>query len=414
MPMLFGTNLQYANSYNNRIVLEIIRLKGPVSRMDISRQTHLTVQTVTNITKKLAKSGLIIEHSRQISGRGAPAVQLKINEDAAYSIGIDFDKDHLTAVMLNLNGEICHELTRDLDFPSPEEAIDLMCSTVEDIIRHQKISKKKIWGVGIGLPGPMDPTKHKSESDDMFNPNALPGWDHTPVLKQLRDRLGLPIITENNASAAAIGEHWYGKGKYINSFFFLYFGAGLGGGLVIRGQLYSGHTGNAGELGYFPSSFRSGNGNLFEHDHLGGFFNMPLLKKKMTDAGYPASSQDDLATRFEEGNPILVEWLETATDQLVPLIAAVEYLLDPEVIFLGGRLPENILGWMRKRILDGLPPHRIPRKSSRPELEIASSGIDAAALGVATLPLYTILAPVPELLMKQDLRHSDHFGPNES
>jgi predicted NBD/HSP70 family sugar kinase len=411
--MLFGTNLQYANSYNNRIVLEIIRLHGPLSRMDISRQTHLTVQTVTNITKKLAQSGLILEHSRQISGRGAPAVQLKINEEAAYSIGIDFDKDHLTAVMLNLNGRICHEMSMDLDFPSPQEAIELMSKTVSDIIQKQKISRKKLWGVGIGLPGPLDPTKDKQVSDDGINPNALPGWENTPVLKQLRERLDLPVIIENNASAAAIGEHWYGKGKHINSFFFLYFGAGLGGGLVIRGQLYSGHTGNAGELGYFPSSLRADNGNRHEHDHLGGYFNMPLLKQKMIDAGYPASSQQDLASRFEEGNPILMKWLETGTGQLVPLIAAVEYLLDPEVIFLGGRLPENILGWVRRHILDALPPHRIPRKSSRPELEIASSGIDAAALGVATLPLYTILAPVPELLMKQDLRHADHFGPNQ-
>ncbi len=411
--MLFGTNLQYANSYNNRIVLEIIRLHGPLSRMDISRQTHLTVQTVTNITKKLAKSGLILEHSRQISGRGAPAVQLKINEEAAYSIGIDFDKDHLTAVMLNMNGKICHEMSMDLDFPSPQEAIELMSNTVSEIIQKQKISRKKLWGVGVGLPGPLDPTKDKQESDEGINPNALPGWDHTPVLKQLRERLELPVIIENNASAAAIGEHWYGKGKHINSFFFLYFGAGLGGGLVIRGQLYSGHTGNAGELGYFPSSLRSDNGNRHEHDHLGGYFNMPLLKQKMIDAGYPAHSQQDLASRFEEGNPILMKWLETGTSQLVPLIAAVEYLLDPEVIFLGGRLPENILAWMRLNILEALPPHRIPRKSSRPELEIASSGIDAAALGVATLPLYTILAPVPELLMKQELRHADHFGPNQ-
>lgn len=410
--MLFGTNLQYANSYNNRIVLEIVRLHGPVSRMDISRKTHLTVQTVTNITKKLAQSGLILEQSRQISGRGAPAVQLVINDEAAYSIGIDFDKDHLTAVMLNLNGKICYEMSRDLDFPTPSEAVDIMSSAVFHIIDQQKISKKKIWGVGIGLPGPLDPTKDKETGEDLVNPDALPGWDHTPVLKQLKERLGLPIITENNASAAAIGEHWYGKGKHINSFFFLYFGAGLGGGLVIRGQLYSGHTGNAGELGYFPSSLRNEAGKIFEHDHLGGYFNIPYLKKKMTDAGYPAHSQHDLATHFNDGNPILMKWLDSGAEQLIPLIAAVEYLIDPEVIFIGGRLPENILAWMRDRITQSLPPHRIPRKTTRPELEIASSGIDAAALGVAALPLYTSLAPVPELLMKQDLRFADHFGPN--
>ncbi len=141
-----------------------------------------------------------------------------------------------------------------------------------------------------------------------------------------------------------------------------------------------------------------------------------ISKKKILGfgIGQPAHSQETQATRFDGGNPILAKWLKTGTEQLVPLIAAVKYLIDPDVIFLVGRLPENIYGCMQKRILDGLPPHRIPRKSSRPELEIASSGIDAAALGVATLPLYTILAPVPELLMKHDPRHPDHFGPDKS
>ncbi|MBP3192318.1 ROK family transcriptional regulator [Natronogracilivirga saccharolytica] len=410
--MLFGTNLQYANSYNNRIVLEMIRLYGPLSRMDIARKTHLTVQTVTNITKKLMSSGLVLEDSRHTGGRGAPALLLKINADAAYSIGIDFDKDHLTTVMLNLNGEIIYETSRELDFPSPEEAIDLMTDAVDKAVSYKKVSRKKVWGVGVGLPGPLNRPTGDGESQELFNPDALPGWHHAPVFKKLRERLNMPVIIENNASAAAIGEHWYGNGRGINSFFYLYFGAGLGGGLVIRGQLYSGHTGNAGELGYFPTSLQTGSDGSHEHDHLGGYFNMPKLKKKLSDAGHDAASQEDLAALFDEGNAIFMEWLDTGAGQLIPLLAAVEYLIDPEVIFLGGRLPENVLGWLKKRITDALPPHKIPRKLTRPELKIASSGIDAAALGVATLPLYTSLAPVPELLMKQETPHSDYFGPN--
>lgn len=410
--MLFGTNLQYANSYNNRIVLEMIRLYGPMSRMDIARKTHLTVQTVTNITKKLMSSGLVLEDSRHMGGRGAPALLLKINADAAYSIGIDFDKDHLTTVMLNLNGTIIYETSRELDFPSPDEAITLINEAVEKAIEKKKVSRKKVWGVGVGLPGPLNRSQGDEETQEVFNPDALPGWHHAPVLQKLRDRLNLPVIIENNASAAAIGEHWYGNGRGINSFFYLYFGAGLGGGLVIRGQLYSGHTGNAGELGYFPTSLQADPKPPHEHDHLGAYFNMSLLKKKLSDAGYDADTQEDLAVLYDENNSIFMEWLDTGADQLIPLFAAVEYLIDPEVIFLGGRLPENVLSWLRNRIMDALPPHKIPRKLTRPELKIASSGIDAAALGVATLPLYTSLAPVPELLMKQDSPHSDHFGPN--
>lgn len=412
--MLFGTNLKYATSFNNRIVLETIRLHGPISRMDISRKTHLTVQTVTNITKKLIDAGLVLKDSKHVAGRGAPALKLKLNENAAFSIGIDFDKDHLTALMLNLNGKICYEMSRDLNFPSPQEAISLLTRTVTDIIENEKISKDRIWGVGVGLPGPMDKAKGPDASESIVNPDALPGWNNIPVLKQLREKLNLPVIIENNASAAAIGEHWYGDGKQNSSFFYLYFGAGLGGGLVIRGQLYSGHTGNAGELGYFPTSFLLQESIDHEHDHLGGYFNMPILKKKMADAGFQANTRDELARSFDEENPILFDWLRKGSEQLIPLIAAVEYLIDPEVIFLGGRLPDNILKWLKKQIIESLPPHRIPRKTGRPELKIATTGIDAVALGMATLPLYTSFAPLPELLMKQDSNMTDTFAPHKN
>jgi len=84
--MLKGTNLQYAKSYNIRIVLESIRLYGPVSRIDLARRTNLTAQTVTNIRRELLKAGLIYEAQRSQEGRGAPSILLQLNPDGAFSI----------------------------------------------------------------------------------------------------------------------------------------------------------------------------------------------------------------------------------------------------------------------------------------------------------------------------------------
>ena len=134
--MLTGTNLQQANSYNIRIVLETVRLHGPLSRIEISRRTRLTAQTVTNITKKLLAAGLIVEAERLQEGRGAPSILLRLNPDAAFSVGLDFDKDHLTGVLVDLSGRIRQRENLDLDFPSPEEAMSLMTRTVNRLIER--------------------------------------------------------------------------------------------------------------------------------------------------------------------------------------------------------------------------------------------------------------------------------------
>lgn len=104
--MLIGTNLKYAREHNFRIVLESVRLFGPISRAELARRTGLTAQTVSNISRGLLEDGLILEGERKQSGRGAPSTHLMLNAAGAYSVGLDLDKDHLTAVLVDFVGEV--------------------------------------------------------------------------------------------------------------------------------------------------------------------------------------------------------------------------------------------------------------------------------------------------------------------
>jgi len=405
--MLTGTNLQYANSYNIRIVLEAIRLYSPISRMEIARRTQLTAQTVTNITKKLLQLGLIVESERLQEGRGAPSIMLKLNKNAAFSIGLDFDKDHLTGVLVDLNGVIRQRESLSLDFPKPDEAMKLMASISETLIQREKINKSLVWGVGVGLPGPLVVSKGSVVSN-VANPQFFPGWNHVPVTQILGERLKLPIFLENNANASAIGERWYGEGQHVKTFFYVFFGAGLGGGLFLNGQLYSGFSGNAGEIGYLPSksSYRYQENSIDEkgitESHTGMHFNLPLLFRKLKSAGLDVKNTEDLNHYFEIEHPLVMEWVEQAIDELVPLVLSIEYLIDPEVIFFGGRIPDAIIQYFLLGINEKLPASRMQGKTVIPVLRKAKSGQDAAALGVATIPLYNSFAPLPNVLMKNE------------
>lgn len=398
--MLTGTNLVYTKKYNLRIVHEVIRVYGPLSRADIARQTELSVQTVSNLVKELLALRLVQEGGRRSEGRGAPSTSLTLNPDGAYAIGLDLDRDHLTGVLVDLAGNVRHRLHMEVETPSPTEMLELMCGMVETMATRQGLRLQDVAGLGLGVPGPM----HRAEGGTgyLVNPKAFPGWHDIPLATWLRERLDMPVFLENNALAAAVGERWYGAGRQINNFFYIYFGSGLGGGLIMNGQPYEGFTGNAGEIGYLPTvlSRDATNPPMEDEPHVGLHFNMPRLYARLRRGGTEVNSLEELDRLVADGHPGMLEWMDDASDHLTALVLAIEYVLDPEAICFGGRLSDRIVGGLMERVARLLPERRPRGKVDVPRHFLATAGADAGALGVATLPIYEIFAPAPSVLLK--------------
>lgn len=401
--MLLGTNLTYTKAFNYRIVFETIRLYGPISRADIARQTNLTAQTVSNIVKRLLDTGLIREGTKRQDGRGAPSVTLEINPNGSYSIGLDLNSDHLTGVMVDLKGNVKERIYYSLEPTSPDEAIKLLAQTIKQLMIDENIEDDQLSGIGISFPGPMEIKKNSSVTN-VVNPKAFPNWNKVPVVKLLSEYVNVPIFLENNASAAAVGERWYGAGRHASSFLYVFFGAGLGSGLIVNGDLQDGYTGNTGELGYIPMWHNPSFLSDSKHPHIGEHFNLKNLYNWLnnSDSKINVSQPLDLDDLFHNKNKYFMQWLKLGEQMLVPTFLTIEYLIDPEVIFLGGRLPKSIIEHMRDKLSNEIPKHRIERKSSGPDLKCATAGVDAAALGAATLPMFDLFAPQPHVLIKKD------------
>ncbi len=398
--MLKGTNIRYARAYNFRIVLETIRLHGPISRADIARRSGLTAQTISNITRDGLESGLILEGDQVREGRGAPSMGLKLNHAGAYSIGLDIDKDHITGVLVDLGGYVRQRLHEEIHFPTPEVAFERIERMAARLMALERLERSSVWGIGIGFPGPLAIERDRNVSS-VINIMNFPGWQNVPVTEEMQRRLGLPVLVENNATAAAVGERWYGDGQHIKTFFYVFFTVGLGGGLIVNGQPFEGFSGNAGEIGFIPLPEDDRTDEGLGRGYIGRYFDLTRLYRLLAAEGHAAKAPADLGPLYEQRAPALMEWIQAAADYLTPVLLSIECIIDPEAVFFGGRLPDPILLDIIQRIREALPARRIMPHRGALQLRLGTAGADAAALGVATLPMYAFFAPEPQMLMKR-------------
>lgn len=388
-----GTNLEYARGYNRRIVLETVRRYGPVSRMELANRTSLAVQTIANIVNELLERDLIMTGERRQGKRGSPSVDLLINPHGAYAIGVNFDRDRVTGALLDLSGTVHAEAEIELAAPTPEHVLPLFSRIVSEFL--PKVDRSKLLGVAIGVPGPL----HVEERDGLL-PQDLLAWGGVDIGERIEDTFGLATFIERNANAAAIGEYWYGVGRDYASFFHVYMGMGLGSAIIGNGSLHQDKTRHAGKIGYVPLLIADGDSPPRQ---LRGAFSFAALKEHLDLHGLHAHDPDSLKAFFTRRDRALMSWLDAAAEALAPILYTVECILAPPAIVFGGRLPPLLMQHVLDRVEELLAALRTPEQHPiRARLLCAEASANVAALGVATVPLYELLAPDHSLLLKED------------
>jgi glucokinase len=177
----------------------------------------------------------------------------------SFAIGVDLGGTNLRIAAVEESGRVLQslstatELARGRDFVIAEMAL-----AVRELAR-QFSSTHKLQGIGVGIPGIID-----LASGTLHSAANLPGWSNYPVRHELENRLGVPVLLENDANCAALGEKWIGAGRDVDDLCMVTLGTGVGGGFVIGGKPWHGLIGMAGEIGHmtvFPDGRLCGCGN---------------------------------------------------------------------------------------------------------------------------------------------------------
>lgn len=402
--MRSGTNLPRVGGYNRAVILEGIRRSEGVSRVELASLTGLTSQTVSNIVRKLLDEDLVIESGRSPSAGGKPRTTLTLNPSANYSIGVHLDPDATVTVLVDLSGKILARVRRRTQSAvRPETALRRLSDTVEKVISQAGIDRSRLLGVGVASPGPIDLTRGL-----VVEPPNLAGWHEVPLVTSLGELTGLPVVMDNDSTAAAVGERWAGGPARAGSFAFVYLGAGIGGGIVFRDGVHRGDTGNAGEFGHMavvPDGRECFCGNrgcveahcspraiiadLFDRHGNQVAANLGITgEKSRTRAEYTA-----LCLAASQGQPEALDVIQTAARLLGQAAVSLVNLLDVTRVVLGGQsltYVDDIICTEVERQVNSLTIARWVRKVT---VERSVIGEDAGAVGAASLVLHGNYAP---------------------
>ena len=386
--LAIGSNPERNRLHNRRVVLDLVRSQGHLGRTEIARRAHLTPQAVTNIVDELVAENLLIELGRLRSGRGQPPIQFAVNPDGPMTAGIEIAADHMVIVLLDLSGRLRAQSVRPVADTSPTRILGDLRLAVDDLRQSVPGVAVNLLGVGVVMPGPF-------EIDGMSSvgPTTLPGWTGLDTKTLVAEAIGEPVEIENDATAAAVGERLYGAGQAFSSFGYVYFGVGLGLGIIQEGRPLRGSYGNAGEIGHFVVTPRNRPALYGPEGNLERFVSLYALREKLAAAGLFATDVDDLQALHDAGNPVLLAWIAEAADYLAPTVAALENLLDPQTIIFGGALPDSVIDALIAA-LDPMPVSVATRRArTAPRVMRGQTGQLTAALGAAALPMLETVTP---------------------
>jgi predicted NBD/HSP70 family sugar kinase len=318
-------------------VLEFVRQLGPVSRAQIARDSDLSKPTVSQALAALLRSRLVREAGRSSGGRGPAAVLYELNPRAGWVVGLDVGRDFVRAAVANLAGEIVARRDERARVRSQRTLISQIGELSHGVAADAGVRWKQVTFATVGSPGVFDPG-----TGQVALAHALPGWGRTGLVQAVQEELGTKVGFENDVNLAALGEQWLGLGKGVEDFVYLHVGTGVGAGIVLRGELFRGHTGSAGEVGYLP---------------IGGDPHEPALRRRGaldTDAGAsgvvataralgmkgPLSARNVFAAA-RRADPTALEVVHVEAERIALGIAALVPVLDPELVILGGGIGRN-------------------------------------------------------------------------
>jgi glucokinase-like ROK family protein len=341
-------NSNYINKLNKIRILSIIRNHKNISRADLAKESKISAPTVTRIVNSLTnKEGLIKEVGIGRSTGGRKPILVEFAAEDNYVIGIDIGRTHIDGVLANLNSEIINEIQLETNLEDGFYSIMKRISEIIFELRNDtRIKGKKIFGVGMAVAGLINRVQNIVEFSPDFH------WENVDIEKSLQRNCDLPIKFDNVTRVMALGELWYGVGKYIKNFIVINVGYGIGAGIIINGEPLYGPFGMAGEIGHITMDKSSdylcdcGNygclealssGRAIAHRMKSGIkAGKKTILIDWVDADESLITAKLVAKAAREGDQLAGEIFDEAVEYLGMAIANVIDIFSTECILIGG------------------------------------------------------------------------------
>ncbi|MFN0104099.1 MAG: ROK family protein [Bryobacteraceae bacterium] len=298
-----------------------------------------------------------------------------------YSIGVDLGGTNLRAAAVDRQGRVLQKISVDTNFEGGRDAV------IGDIVNgvnelKRELATQRLAGVGIGVPGFI-----LLKEGFITNSNNLPYLENFPLRDAIEQRLGTPIILENDANAAALGEKWMGAGREVDDLVLLTLGTGVGGGIIMDGRVLHGMDGMAGELGHLtidPFGPPCGCGNLGCLEKLASATAVESAAVLMSLSAHPLTSKEVYEMAMGGNVKARAIFGQMGRALGIGLATLINTFNFPLYLLSGGMLPAWNLFW--PELEAQVTMRSFTYRNSKTRIEAATLGSEAGLIGAAYLP----------------------------
>ncbi|MEU4438418.1 ROK family transcriptional regulator [Micromonospora chalcea] len=364
-------------------LLRRVHLAGPVTRVELAEWMGVNRSTVMALTAELASAGLVREVAAGGSGRaGRPSLVVRPASDTFYVLAFDIAVDRLVAARVGLGGVVSARL--EAERPRAGADLDSVVSVLADFgraLHHAAPAGSVCVGVGASYCGMIRP------GDGMVRFGPDMGWVDQAFGAELARRLdlGLPVLVGNEAHLGALAEHQRGAGVGVQNVVYLHGDVGVGGGIIVGGELLDGDGGYASEVGHMLV-------NPYQGRPCGcgsrGCLEAEVGERALLDAaGRPAGEKGREAVRAvvaaaARGEPAARDAVRHIGDWLGIGVANVINLFNPGVVIFGGTLSE-VFPVCADHVRSRIAANVLPISRDKARLRVSALGYDATLIGAA-------------------------------
>jgi predicted NBD/HSP70 family sugar kinase len=377
--------------YNLGLVLQQVADRGPRSRATLALETGLNKSTVSSLVADLIEAGLLRESPvEERPGRvGRPPQSVEVDPDGPFVLGLEVNVDYLAVWATDLSGAVRHRsfVAHDNRTARARDVIERLAGLAEQALDEPFAASRQPMVATVAVPGLVDPRGELAVAPNL-------GWVDVPVARMLEEALEDPpydVRVENEANLGAVAELVEGAGRGLCDFVYVSGEIGIGAGVVLRGELFRGASGFAGEFGhltidpYGPPCGCGGRGCLERLAGQEALLRLAGWDGRMRHEGTrPEWPGAMLAESAREGHARTLEALNQVGHTLGIAIASLANLLDPEAVLLGGYLAP-LAEWLEVPIERELETRALAGRRMRCRVLPARLGGEAAVRGAVAL-----------------------------
>ncbi|MDF2235305.1 ROK family transcriptional regulator [Albimonas sp. CAU 1670] len=374
-----GVNLTGVRAHNERLILSLIQRHGEMPGAELAKLAELSPQTVSNILRRLEADGFLLRGTPQRGRVGKPSVPMALDPDGALSFGLKLGRRTSDLAVMNLHGTVLEERRIAYRYPMPEQIFGFLREGMTTLSAGlSERQRSALCGVGIAAPAEI-----WRWVDALGASDEMSVWQDVDFAEELAAFSGLPLFTENDATAACRAEHVFGRGREFGDYAYFFIGSFIGGGVVMNSSVVVGGRRNAGAFGSLPAIGADG-----RRTQLLDTASIHLLEAEIARAGGDTGALWTEPQDWSAFAPQLAPWIERTAVQLAEAACTVCAVIDFEAVLIDGAFPVAVREAIVTRAREAMEGMDM-RGLIAPRIEAARVGGTARAIGAAALPIFS-------------------------